>query len=35
MCFKKGYVAEPRWSTVEGFWEAEEVGDRVTLEFSN
>ena len=36
MCFKKGYVTEPPWSTVKGFWEAEEVGDRViTLEFSN
>ena len=36
MCFKKGYVTEPPWLTVEGFWEAEEVGDRViTLEFSN
>ena len=36
MCFKKGYVTKPLWSTVEAFWEAEEVGDRVlTLEFSN
>ena len=36
MCFKKGYVTKPLWSTVEAFWEAEEVGDRVlTLELSN